>query len=385
MSFYQILAGAATGAAVVGGLLYSRISGASSRAGIPEKMKAVMLVKNIDFKAAGEGSFEVQTIATPVPKPGQVLVKVERSPINPSDIGNMKGSYDKTIKARTLPYQLGFEGSGTVVQSGGGVMAWWMNGKRVAMCQPQMGVWAEYVVVPALNCLELPANVSFEEGCSCFVNPLTVIAFLTMANQRGVKAIVHTAAASQLGKMLVRMAPHYGVTVICVVRKAEHVKELTDLGAKHVLNSDEKDYDEKLKSITEQLKATLAFDAISGASAAQLFNQLPVNSEVVVYGGLSQQSAGPFETGALISTGKRVSGFYLGSFLPKQSLLTQAGMLKTVAKHVKVELRTEVAQAYPMEQTKDALMSYVKNMSGGKVVIAPSLAAAAAAGAGAGK
>ncbi len=374
MSFYQILGGVAAGVALAGGIFYSQVSSRSSRKGIPEKMKAVMLVKDVDFNKQAEGTFEVQEIAVPVPKKGEVLVKIERSPINPSDIGNMKGSYDKTIAARTKPYQLGFEGAGTVVQTGGGLMGWLHSGKRVAVCAPAMGIWAEYCVVPALNCIDLPDDVSFEEGCSCFVNPMTVIAFLKISTDKKAKAIVHTAAASQLGKMLIRLAPSYGIELINVVRKPEQKDELLAMGAKHVLLSSDAKFTETLKAKCSELKATLAFDAISGESSKDMFDALPLGGEVFVYGGLSTKPAGPFETGALISTGKSVRGFYLGAWLPKQPLWVKASLLKQVAKHIKNELRSEIAAVYPMTHTRQALMSYVQNMSAGKILIAPPLA-----------
>jgi len=225
--------------------------------------------------------------------------------------------------------------------------------------------------------LELPSDVSYEEGCSAFVNPLTVISFLEIANTKGCKTIVHTAAASQLGKMLLRIAPHYGVEVICTVRKAEQIDEIVRAvpSAKRdlILLSTDAKFDDSLRELAKQKKATLAFDAIAGDSTTQLLKALPNNSDVYVYGGLSGRPVASFDAGEVLTTGKTVRGFYLPLYLGRKSLMGKAAMIRSVRKHLKNELRTEVAAAYPLEETADAFVDYIQNMTAGKITIAPTV------------
>ncbi|KAF0682576.1 Aste57867_25308 [Aphanomyces stellatus] len=150
-----------------------------SSTAIPTKMRALFLVKRVtDFNQVDLAScFEVREVDVPTPTSGQVLVKVECSPINPSNLSILKGEYSDSSKS-PLPSLLGTEASGTVVASGGGFFAWTMLGKRVGVFGNE-GMWAEYVCVNALSCVSLPDDVSFEGGASCFVNPLTVVAWFS--------------------------------------------------------------------------------------------------------------------------------------------------------------------------------------------------------------
>ena len=142
---------------------------------------------------------------TPTPGPGQVLVKIETAPCNPSDLIFMQGLYG-VVKA--LPAVPGWEGAGTVVASGGGIIANWLKGKRVA-CGGQAesdGTWAEYYLADVKNCVPLRNKISFEQGASLIVNPLTAWALIEEAQKGRHGGIVQTAAASQLGRMILRLA-----------------------------------------------------------------------------------------------------------------------------------------------------------------------------------
>lgn len=149
-------------------------------------------------------SLEIKELPVPVPKEGQVLIKMEASPINPSDLGYVGGNYRATGKV--LPSVPGFEGSGTIVQSGGGIIGWSLVGKRVAVAAPDNldGTWAEYMVTDAKRCLPIPNEISFEEAASTFVNPLTCAAMLEIAKAGKHKSVIQTAACSQLGRMNIR-------------------------------------------------------------------------------------------------------------------------------------------------------------------------------------
>eukprot|EP00298_Acanthocystis_sp_HF-20_P018049 c21884_g2_i1.p1 GENE.c21884_g2_i1~~c21884_g2_i1.p1 ORF type:complete len:349 (-),score=166.68 c21884_g2_i1:142-1188(-) len=340
---------------------------------IPKKMRALFLTKLVKgYDAADlEDHFEVKEIDVPVPGPGEVLVRIECSPINPSDLSTLQGSYN-SAQREELPSRTGYEGSGTVVQSGGGLMGWMVSGKRVAIAAGKPGVWAEYVVVNALQCLPLPDDVSFEEGSSCFVNPLTVIAFLEITKSKGSKAVLLTAAASAVGKMLVRLAREEGIEVVCVVRREEQAKILQDIGAKHIINSSEEDWKAKLKAKCQELNVIIGFDSIAGPTTGEILHEMPRGSEIQVFGGLSNQNCSSISPTDLIFSGKKVTGFWLTAYLNEKSLIGKKAMLNKVTKYVKTALATDIRVTYPIEKAADAIRDYNKNMSLGKVAFKPS-------------
>jgi len=314
----------------------------------------------------------VNVIDTPVPRSGECLVRIERSPINPSDLSTMSGNYNSEQKA-PLPCQLGFEGSGQVVQSGGGVLAYSLVGKRVAVVSKGGGcTWAQYAIIPATQCVAITPDVSYEEGCAVFVNPLTAVAFIEIAQKRKLRSIVHTADASSLGKMLVRLGRRNNIDVICVVRRPEQVEELKKEGAKYILNSADANFKEQLAKMTADLDCRLGFDAVAGDLTGLLLTGMPPNSEVQVYGGLAGKAVGGLHPLDLVFKGKKVTGFWLTRYLKEcKSLPTLILMTRSVVSRLKDDLRMEIAGTYPLEKLPQAIASYKANMSAGKVVMAP--------------
>ncbi len=177
----------------------------------------------------------VREIPVPRPAAGQVLIRVAASPINPSDLRFLSGPPAGSTGA-IVP---GLEGSGTVVSAAAGLIPRLLVGRRVAFASAQGGAWAEYAVAPATRCIPLGKNVSLEQGATLIVNPLTALAFFDIARRGGHTAIVNTAAASALGRMVIRLGRRAGVKVINIVRRREQVELLRELGADVVLdNSD---------------------------------------------------------------------------------------------------------------------------------------------------
>lgn len=159
-------------------------------------MKAVFLTK--------ADTLEVRQVPIPKPGPGEVLIKVEASPINPSDLAFLKGVYGSRKKLPCIP---GFEGSGTIVENGGGLYGWTMVGKRVSFASnehSEYGSWAEYTCTNATMCSPIDPKTSFVQGSCSIVNPLSVYCMLEVVNKENVKVVVHTAAASALGRMMNR-------------------------------------------------------------------------------------------------------------------------------------------------------------------------------------
>jgi NADPH:quinone reductase-like Zn-dependent oxidoreductase len=230
---------------------------------IPEKMRAVVLREYHEEIADAIGGLRVLERPVPRPRRGQVLVKIAAAPCNPSDLLLLQGKYG-TLK--TLPTVPGWEGAGTVVATGGGLLGRWLVGKRVACAvrSDRDGTWAEYVVVNSNNCIALKSAVPIEQGASLIVNPLTSLAMLETARKAGHQAAVHTVGACQLGRMMIAMAADVDFPLINVVRREAQAQIVRSLGATHVLNSTSERFGEELKLLCERLRATAAFEAIAG-------------------------------------------------------------------------------------------------------------------------
>jgi len=241
----------------------------------------------------GQLTLRLQEVQFPAPGEHEVLVKVEASPINPSDLGLLFGPADLTqatfsgtaelpevtaqvpesllrqISARadqSLP--AGNEGAGQVIAAGSSDAAQSLLGKTVAILGGAM--YAQYRVLKANQCLLMNEGVSARQGASCFVNPLTALGMVATMRDEGHSALLHTAAASNLGQMLVKICLKDQVPLVNVVRKAENVELLKSLGAQHVLNSSDDDFMESLIAVLTQTNATIGFDATGGGKLGGL-------------------------------------------------------------------------------------------------------------------
>jgi len=340
---------------------------------IPKKMKAVFLTKYVeDWKSDdAKNCFKVEEVDVPEPKSGEVLIKMAFSPINPADLNTAKGIYEGN-QAGTLPIRLGFEGSGTVVKSGGGLMGWLVDTKRVAaFAKGSGGLWADYVIVPATRCIALPDDVSFEQGCNCFLNPLTAIALVEIAIDRGQQTILHTAAASSLGKMLIKYAKHNGISVICIVRHQEQGDELLKLGAEHVIATCNDNWEKQLQALCVETDCTLGFECVAGPLTGKVLRAMPPESELQIYGGLSQEDVSGLSPVDFIFHNKKITGFWLTRYMSKKNMLAKKAMLKKVAPRLNDEFHTDISRKFNFDQVYDAIKYYYENMSQGKVVLKP--------------
>lgn len=268
-----------------------------------------------------DGELRLSLVEREVPEPtgSQVVVAVEASPINPSDLGVLLGPVDPgelqpegaDLVGRVpdavapffrdrigKPLPVGNEGAGTVVAAGPDASA--LVGRRVALFGGQM--WADHRVAEAGAVVPLPDDISTVEGAALFINPLTALSMVETMRAEGHTALVHTAAASNLGKMLVRICAADGVGLVNIVRRAEHADELRGLGATHVVVSTEPDFAEQLTEAIRETGATLGFDAIGGGTlAGDILNAMEraqppleswtpygstVNKQVYIYGSL---------------------------------------------------------------------------------------------------
>ena len=316
--------------------------------------------------------FAVETVEIPHPATGEVLVKVEASPINPSDIGFLKGFYSCN---KPYPSIAGFEGSGTVVANGGGLLGWSLVGKRVgfAVNEGPGGTWAEYVTVPAKNCIKLTPDIPFTLGCCMLVNPLTVMFFADMIKQGRHQAVVQTAACSALGKMMVRYCLQQNIPIINIVRRNEQVETLREIGAVHILNSTEQGFEEELKRLSANLHATIAFECVSGELTGIVVNNMPDNSVIYLYGAMSMAPVEKINPAALIFSNKRLEGLWLTNWIKGKSLYALWRASNKVLSLLTTVLRSDVSREFPIDQVENALDFYKDNMSSGKVILRPSL------------
>jgi NADPH:quinone reductase-like Zn-dependent oxidoreductase len=252
-----------------------------------QRMTTPIRGRSLRSTIGSDGELRLELREYDIPEPGgsEVVVAVEASPINPSDMGVLIGAVAPgtlrqdgaalvgTVPAAVLPLYrdrldkalpVGNEGAGTVVAAG--LEAEALIGSRVALFGGSM--WADYRIADKAAVVELPDDVSTSEGAALFINPLTALAMVETMRAEGHTALVHTAAASNLGQMLVRICAADGIGLVNVVRRAEQAEALRDIGALHVIDSSQPDFAEVLTDAIRDTAATLAFDAIGGGSLA---------------------------------------------------------------------------------------------------------------------
>lgn len=340
-------------------------------ADIPETMRAVVLEAYREDVLEAIGSLTISKRQVPTLRRGQVLVRIEAAPCNPSDLLLLQGKYGTLKELPTVP---GWEGAGTVVASGGGFLASWLKEKRVACAlrDDRDGTWAEYFAADARDCVPLKRDVTTEQGASLIVNPFTAYGLLQTARKGGHRAAVQTAAASQLGRMLLAMANESRYPLINIVRRDAQVDLLKSLGARHVLNSSHEGFEHELKNLCRQLRATIAFDAIAGEMTGTLLNAMPRHGTVYLYGALSEQPCRQIDPVETVFHDKSLHGFYLGNWLRKQGVLgalRAAGYLQRSLVSGLIETRTQ--RRLKFGEVIDGLRQYVQNMTEGKVLITP--------------
>ena len=243
------------------------------------------------LKASGELELSLAEVAVPEPGPDDVIIRVEATPINPSDLGLLVGGADMSTAAQTgtkdrpvitakVPapamramaarmdqsMPVGNEGAGVVVKAGSSPAAQALLGKMVAGLGGEM--YSQYRMLNVAQCLPLPDGTPAKDGASCFVNPLTALSFVETMRMQGRTGIVHTAAASNLGQMLVKICQKDGVPLVNIVRSKAQADLLKGLGAKYIVDSSAPNFMEELITALAETKTTLGFDAIGGGPLA---------------------------------------------------------------------------------------------------------------------
>lgn len=331
---------------------------------LPQKMSALRL-----HQFEGLKSLKVEEIPVPKLKRDEILIKVAASPINPSDDLFCEGLYK--IPA-ILPVTPGFEGAGLVVATGNSYIARRLLGKWVASAtQRGDGFWAEYVKVRALEAMPFnPDVLTPEQASMSFVNPLSAMALVEPVINGHHKALVQTAAASQLGRMVARLATRYKFPVIHCVHRKELVAVLTELGAQHVLITSDPEFVTKLRKLAESLKATYAIDAVGGSLTGQLADALPSHSTITVYGALAKEAVS-VDPGAFIFKDQRVEGFWLGTALAKKSNISQFLFILRAKSNLTGDLQSLISRTIPLTKLPEIALSGLGPASSGKTIIKP--------------
>src|SRR5262244_4034954 len=359
-----------------------------------------------------DGTLEISLVSvpTPEPKPEEVIVRVDASPINPSDQGLLfggadlstakaSGTPDRPVVTATVPpaalnavggrldqsLPVGNEGAGVVVRAGTTPAAQALMGKTVAILGG--GMYTQYRCIKAVQCLVLPPGTTPAEGASCFVNPLTALGMVATMRAEGHKALVHTAAASNLGQMLVKICLKDDVPLVNIVRKAEQVDVLKKIGAAYVCSSSSATFMDDLTEALAATGATVAFDAVGGGKlAGQILTAMEAainrtakeysrygsttHKQVYLYGGLDR---GPTEFTRTFGQAWGMGGWLLTPFLQKIGAEAQQKLRERVA----AEIKTTFASTYTKEVSLaralalDEIAVYSKLGTGAKYLINP--------------
>jgi NADPH:quinone reductase-like Zn-dependent oxidoreductase len=361
------------------------------------------------------GELEISLASVPVPEPGpdEVVVRVEASPINPSDLGLLVGAADmSTAKAsgtkdapvitakvpdaamRAMAGRLdesmpvGNEGAGVVIKTGSSDAAKALMGKTVAMIGGAM--YAQYRTMRAKDCLLLPDGTTPAEGASCFVNPLTSLGMVETMRREGHTALVHTAAASNLGQMLNKICIKDGVGLVNIVRSQEQADILRKIGAKHIVDSSAPTFMDDLTKALVETGATIAFDAIGGGKlAGQILTCMEtainktakvysrygssVHKQVYIYGGLDMR---PTELNRSFGMAWGIGGWLLFPFLQKIGPADGAKLRARVVAELKTTFASHYTQVVSLQETLQLshIAVYNKRATGEKYLINPNKA-----------
>ncbi|MFH1339631.1 MAG: zinc-binding dehydrogenase [Pseudomonadota bacterium] len=358
------------------------------------------------------GELEISLASVPVPEPGpdEVVVRVEASPINPSDLGLLVGAADmSTAKAsgtkdapvitakvpdaamRAMAGRLdesmpvGNEGAGVVIKTGSSDEAKALMGKTVAMIGGAM--YAQYRTMRVKELLPLPDGTTPAEGASCFVNPLTALGMTETMKREGHKALVHTAAASNLGQMLNRICLKDGIDLVNIVRSQEQADILRKIGAKHIVDSSAPTFMDDLTNALVETGATIAFDAIGGGKlAGQILTCMEtainktakvysrygssVHKQVYIYGGLDIR---PTELNRSFGMAWGIGGWLLFPFLQKIGPADGAKLRARVVAELKTTFASHYTQVVSLQEALQLsnIAIYNKRATGEKFLINP--------------
>ena len=362
------------------------------------------------IKKSGELEISLVNVATPEPAENEVVVRVQAAPINPSDLGLLVGAADMTTaKASGTPalpvitaavpeagmramsgridesMPVGNEGAGVIIRTGSSEAARALMGRTVAVIGGAM--YSQYRTMKIAECLPLPEGITPAEGASCFVNPLTSLGMVETMRREGHKALVHTAAASNLGQMLNKICLKDGIGLVNIVRSAEQAELLRTIGAKHIVDSTAPSFVDDLTAALIETGATLAFYAIGGGKlAGQILSCMEaainktakvysrygsnVHKQVYIYGGLDPR---PIELVRSFGMMWGVGGWLLFPFLQKIGAADGARLRARVVAELKTTFASRYTQVVSLQEALQLshIAVYNKRATGEKYLINP--------------
>ena len=370
--------------------------------------------KEIRSTVTSEGNIELSITQAelPIPSADEVLIKVEAAPINPSDLGLLlsfaadlssiatSGSEDETVTSMKIhpalmgsmkprlnqSMQAGNEGAGMIVDAGENVKE--LIGKTVGLAGGAM--YSQYRCVPAASCLVMDEGTSPAEAASSFVNPLTALSFVETMKIENHTALVHTAAASNLGQMLVKICKDDGIPLVNIVRKSEQVELLKNLGAEYVCNTSDESFMDDLVNALVATGATLGFDATGGGNNGELPGQIlsameiaanktakeysrygsDTYKQVYIYGGLDQS---PTVLKRAYGMSWGLGGWLLTPMIGRIGMEKFGQMRMRVAKEIKTTFASSYAEEISFEEMlqPETIKSYAKQATGNKYLVNP--------------
>ena len=375
---------------------------------VVNKGRKMTTSKQIKSNISKEGklSISIDEVEIPEPKEGEVLIKVQATPINPSDLGLLVGPADvsslkviengalvemqvpegliRSVAARfdqNLP--VGNEGAGIVEAAGKG--AEHLIGKVVGVAGGAM--YSEYRCLPAMSCLEMNEGTSPEQAASCFVNPLTALGMVETMRLEDHTGLVHTAAASNLGQMLVKICAQEDIPLVNIVRKEEHVELLKSLGAKYVCNSSLDTFMEDLVNALVETGSTLGFDATGGGKlASQILTAMEIAAnktateysrygsdqykQVYIYGGLDRN---PTTLTRSFGFSWGLGGWLLTPFIGRIGQERFGELRQRVANEIDTTFESSYSKVISLSEALEEqnILSYTKQATGEKYLIKP--------------
>jgi len=328
----------------------------------------------IRFEQFGEPAevLRVCEVEDPIVKEGEVLVRMQASPVNPSDLLNIRGGYSTRPD---LPATPGFEGVGIVESSGGGVRGALLKGKRVIVLNRQTGNWAEKVAVSNKFVIPVSSKLTLDESATFFVNPAT--AYILVKQLLRIPKnqwLLQTAAASAVGKMVIRLGNYYGFQTLNVVRRHEQAAQLKEIGAKHVIVYNPEHDNERI--LVEQIRKTLghaslqfAIDPVGGQTASSIVKVLGERARLILYGSLENAPL-EFPSRELIRNGACIEGFWLARQMETLSLAAKIKLVMILTKLIRNGvLSTEIAARFPLDQITQAVTEAERAGKSGKVLL----------------
>jgi NADPH:quinone reductase-like Zn-dependent oxidoreductase len=313
---------------------------------------------------------QVREVPRPEPGPGQIRVRMLASPVNPSDLLTVRGTYGRRP---SLPATPGFEGVGIVDAAGPGLLRRLRRlvpGRRVAVLGGLSGNWQEYVIVPATQAIPVADDLPDEQAATFFVNPASVVAMVrrVLAVPRGAW-LLQTAAGSTLGRMVIRLGRHDGFRTLNVVRRREQADELLKAGGDAVVCTADESIEDRVRTVTEGAGVPFALDAVGGATGSAVARSLGSRGRMLVYGTLSDEPLA-LDPRVLIVGQKRIEGFWLSEWARAQSKLTMLGLFRQIGQLLRAGVLTsDIGTTFGMEEIQEAVRQASAPGRQGKVLL----------------